>query len=938
MFFPVGGRRVAEHPNHNATAASAADTNPSPSVPSKNSLTDVDRYALSATPAKLQCMAFYSPQLPLDSAPASPSSEVKLAMAYGITGFVIEYAYTGSEQDSAKVVSEVAACSNGSFSFCLSFRVDQDNNLSERIQAVLDVARRYFDLPSYERYLGRPVVVIETQLPAGAFSKAVPDSEPEGRPFLIYGALSELTDSPVEAGFDAAIQLAPHTVSNTHFPPSKVWVGQGWSDTDKKVYSYASVKRATLNRPKKSYPEFEAVYAGWDSETEAYGYPTVLLYRQWLNTIGRRAFVNPSLPTPLVFVKSWNDWKHNCAVAPDKRYGYKDLEATKAVLLDTDQFVQYDPTPFTTQQARVELLAYFSPQERATAAPAASQPCLEGWSTKPELLRREIEIAQHYGVTGFIVEYGYQGDRGRSKDLIEAFAKVCPENFTFGISILIPSELALAQDFATLLDEVAPYRKHPQYLRYANRPVVLIESPLEPKAFETPIRNRRNQEPSGDGSPFLVLASLSDLTQNPIDFGFDSTAQLSPHCVKATSHLPRQTWLDYGATDSHKGIYSYGSLKRAMLNRSPKEYAEIAALYVGWNSESVAYGYPTHLVYQQWLWSCCKRAANKKRLPVPIVLLKSWNDWDRHCAIAPDRRYGFKSLESTRNALAGICPEGDPKPPAIDLSQYSFQSDMFEGVPKKPVVILQMGSVGSKALTSALASSEFSDKVVHTHCLDRFDERIELAIRELPDPAFALREFMKGKVIREWMDRANDDTVWNLVTLVRDPISRNLSSFINALDAYMPDAATRIESGELSLEELQYMFLTIGYSVKLCDWYKEFFEPVFPFEIGALPYENGKGYVIAEKLPYRLIVLRNEDLAQSLTPALHEFLGIDRIRMESINRTEEKKYGDLYRQFRKLAWPEAYIDDMYDDPVVRAYYSEEEIARSRKLYLEGVRS
>lgn len=598
-------------------------------------------------------------------------------------------------------------------------------------------------------------------------------------------------------------------------------------------------------------------------------------------------------------------------------------------------FVDYDPKPFEAGANRVELFAFYTPVQHKPANHQAPRPhdpptpLLTGWSDDPTALANEIELALHYGVTGFVVEYAHAGDKAESTNLLSDLCKACPDSFYFCASLLIPVEASVTEMLSGLLHEVHQYFSHPRYARYVDRPIVVIESAKPPSEFAAFVRSL------GDDRPYLIYGALSDLTEDARESGFDAPVQLAVHTIRTTQFPPSEIWTGPESERSSKKIYSYASVKRATLNRPIKDYAEFEALYVGWNSETVAYRYPTHQLYQQWLDANCKRAIRKTRLNVPLVFVKSWNDWAHECAIAPDRRYGYKRLRATRSALASGGREAEQTDIPRDISAYAYPSDGFEGIPVNPVLVFQMGCVGSTAVTSALENSNYPDKIVHTHCLDRLDERIHQALVELPDPARSVREFMRGKVIRNWMDRSTENTRWNIVTIVRDPVARNISGFVNGIHAYVPDIAERIENNDLQVEELQYLFLAIAFSTKFCDWYREFLEPVFPFQLEKIPYTPGRGYAIAEQLPYRLIVFRNEDLGKSLAPGLSEFLGIDEVKISAVNRTEEKKFGDLYKQFQTLSWPKEYVDAMYDDPIIRRFYSEEEIEGRRKRYLSG---
>lgn len=284
-----------------------------------------------------------------------------------------------------------------------------------------------------------------------------------------------------------------------------------------------------------------------------------------------------------------------------------------------------------------------------------------------------------------------------------------------------------------------------------------------------------------------------------------------------------------------------------------------------------------------------------------------------------------------------IVVETRAKPRTYNLDDFVVADTKVEiqAVPKKPIVIMQMGGVASNAAATALRVLGLADPVIHVHVLADLDQRIEEAIRDLPDPSIALWGYVRAKTIRSWMDTADESTVWNVITIIRDPIARDMSGFINNAQEYVPDIYERIERGDVVIHELQDLYLSIPVCSKLSVYYDNYFEPVFPFHLASLPYEHGKGYVIAENPPYRLLVFRYEDLRRTWTDGVHDFLGIRNSTFPEANKTEDKAVGQLYREFKSLPFPAEYVDDMYDDEVVRRFYSAEELARLRKRYITG---
>ena len=102
-----------------------------------------------------------------------------------------------------------------------------------------------------------------------------------------------------------------------------------------------------------------------------------------------------------------------------------------------------------------------------------------------------------------------------------------------------------------------------------------------------------------------------------------------------------------------------------------------------------------------------------------------------------------------------------------------------------PVLILQMGKVGSKSVQAGLEAESLDRPIYHAHFLSR-----ERTARTEKQRRKFFRTNRHSYLIRPWLNQFllrtfeenKDNRTWKLITLTREPIGRNISAFFENLD------------------------------------------------------------------------------------------------------------------------------------------------------------
>src|SRR5438874_10832030 len=86
---------------------------------------------------------------------------------------------------------------------------------------------------------------------------------------------------------------------------------------------------------------------------------------------------------------------------------------------------------------------------------------------------------------------------------------------------------------------------------------------------------------------------------------------------------------------------------------------------------------------------------------------------------------------------------------------------------RAPIIVYQMGKVGSRSVYESLKKLELDVPVYHCHVLNNL-EKVEQGVRQLlTAPEESLRAVREGQQLRELI-LSDKDRKWNLVSLVRE--------------------------------------------------------------------------------------------------------------------------------------------------------------------------
>jgi hypothetical protein len=260
----------------------------------------------------------------------------------------------------------------------------------------------------------------------------------------------------------------------------------------------------------------------------------------------------------------------------------------------------------------------------------------------------------------------------------------------------------------------------------------------------------------------------------------------------------------------------------------------------------------------------------------------------------------------------------------------------------EPLIVFQMGKVGSTAIVHSLKALCLDRPIYHVHFLTREGiaeaQRVYAAAHPQAQRGSGMarsRHLQASEGLFRQIKQSPHGRKWQVITLVRDPIARNISAFFQLLDLSIPDFVERYERKALSTEQLAELFLAqrMIHDTPLT-WHDRELQQVFGIDVFSTVFPYSRGYEIYHNTQADILLIRLENLDQCGAQALRDFMGIDSFKLIGKNVGSKKTYAAVYRDvLENIRLPGDYIDRMYSSKYARHFYSAEEIAHFRLKWI-----
>ncbi len=240
-----------------------------------------------------------------------------------------------------------------------------------------------------------------------------------------------------------------------------------------------------------------------------------------------------------------------------------------------------------------------------------------------------------------------------------------------------------------------------------------------------------------------------------------------------------------------------------------------------------------------------------------------------------------------------------------------------------PILIYQMGKVGSTTVYKSLSGAALPNSILHLHFLSEDLAKYRKKLKQEgagPPPyhvflAEAVRKALAG----------NSLSPIKIISLIRDPIACVVSNLFqnlySARDAVMtgdvigPEKARRYLYRELADPN------TFRYTN---EWFDRELKRVFDIDVFAQPFPVDVGHTVYRKAHAEALIIRLEDLSRRGATAIAQFLSLRKpLILRPGNVREKTKEAEIYRRvLEEILLDPALCREIYSSRLVKHFYSE----------------
>ena len=290
-----------------------------------------------------------------------------------------------------------------------------------------------------------------------------------------------------------------------------------------------------------------------------------------------------------------------------------------------------------------------------------------------EVMEHQAELATKYGIYGFCYYYYWFGGKRLLEMPIDRIISSDRSNMPFCLawanenwtrhwngqdgSVLMEQKHSDEDDRACILDLIR-YLRHPSYIRVNGKPIVLIyRAKIFPNIQRTLEIWRNTCIKEGLGEIYLVMVESFETAynnfDNPLEYGFDASVEFPPHNMGIPA-LPTGKVVN----EEFKGsIYDYREVPLRWMSQELPGHTRFPGVMPSWDNtarqqdKGTIFEYASPGIYQAWLEAAIAQTLEHNFGDERLVFINAWNEWAEGAHLEPDRQFGHRWLEATRNAL-----------------------------------------------------------------------------------------------------------------------------------------------------------------------------------------------------------------------------------------------------------------------------------------------
>lgn len=177
-----------------------------------------------------------------------------------------------------------------------------------------------------------------------------------------------------------------------------------------------------------------------------------------------------------------------------------------------------------------------------------------------------------------------------------------------------------------------------------------------------------------------------------------------------------------------------------------------------------------------------------------------------------------------------------------------------------------------------------------------------------------------------------------IISLVREPISRNISFYFQEFQIPLMDIAKSTNhtvSKNFNIDKLIddfYLNFNHQHGIK---WFDNEFKKSFGVDVFNHEFNSKKGYSIINQNDLDIMIIKLEKI-KDLKEQIKKFVGLKKFKLIKENLASKKWYSEVYKEFKsKIEINEEYIDLLYNSRYMKHFYTKKEIKDFKDDYLSN---
>jgi len=266
----------------------------------------------------------------------------------------------------------------------------------------------------------------------------------------------------------------------------------------------------------------------------------------------------------------------------------------------------------------------------------------------------------------------------------------------------------------------------------------------------------------------------------------------------------------------------------------------------------------------------------------------------------------------------------------IKINFESFKLNLINFNKTPPVLIYQMGKVGSMAIYASLLKARLPTLTYHVHVLSSGGiQEIESCYSYLNDDSVSEMlqwgRMLHGKVLNHRQDQ------WKIITLTREPIGFMISQLFQGIRLHHPDLidANGLAAADRIIDYLLGVFDNFNEETDYAStWFDNELKQVFNVDVYTYPFNHNEGFTIIKEDNISMLVIRFEDLNRCFSQVVPSFLGLNRsIDLLNLNCGNSKWYASAYEYIlNNIQIPKPVSERIYSTKYARHFYTENMIS------------